>query len=118
MSTCRVLLNGAEVDVYEAVDVNGLPVLENGDQVYITKGPPAKKPRRDRVRAQIDGFLNHLKSTEESREKWHRECQTMEEERLVTEERQHQELLSVVRQLTTAVTRLLPQEASTDGEQM
>ncbi|KAL1484989.1 hypothetical protein MTO96_032249 [Rhipicephalus appendiculatus] len=111
MSTCRVLLNGVEVDVYEAVDVNGQPVLNNGDQAR-----QPKKPRRDRVRAQIDGFLGHLKSAEESREKWRRECQSMEEERLVTEERQHQELLSVVRQLTTAVTRLLPQEASTEGE--
>ncbi|XP_049271355.1 uncharacterized proline-rich protein-like [Rhipicephalus sanguineus] len=82
------------------------------------QGLPARKPRQDRVRAQIDAFLGHLKSTEESREKWRKECQSMEEEELMTEERQHQELLCVVRQLTTAVTRLLPQGASMDGEEM
>ncbi|KAH7985392.1 hypothetical protein HPB52_024870 [Rhipicephalus sanguineus] len=60
------------------------------------QGPLAKKPRQDHVRAQIDGFLGHLKSTEESREKWRKECQSMEEERLMTEERQRQECCPIL----------------------
>lgn len=70
------------------------------------------------MRAQLDGFLGNLKSTEESREKWRKECQSMKEERLMTEKWQHKELLSVVRQLTTAVTKLLPQGANMDGEEL
>ncbi|KAH7968763.1 hypothetical protein HPB52_011090 [Rhipicephalus sanguineus] len=173
MSTCRVLLDGVEVDVCAAVDLNGQPVLDNGGQVYITKvsagtssatsfqpgtspdetaqdmgcdeadspppSPPSPRPppctsglnaphrpkacqpknpgRTVRVpRLTASSAISTLLRT--SREKWRKECQSMEEERLMIEERQHQELLPVIWQLTTAVTKLLPQGANIDGEEM
>ncbi|KAH6920338.1 hypothetical protein HPB50_028675 [Hyalomma asiaticum] len=134
MSTfaCRVIMNGKEVSVYEAVDVNGMKVLDNGQQVYVTEehacspppalpspnpppvaststalppqtpqGPQAKRHRQDRSLLQMEGYLSYLKVAEEAREKWRKDCLELEERRLAAEERQHQELMSMLRQLST-----------------
>ncbi|KAH6932182.1 hypothetical protein HPB50_003636 [Hyalomma asiaticum] len=115
MSTfaCRVIINGKEDNVYEAVDVNGGEQTEKPGKrknyaetrANNSKYGPGQKTSTDATRpltqeasagpitTSMEDHLSYLKAAEEAREKWQKDCFLELEERRLAAESPVQEYL-------------------------